>query len=185
MKRIFSFFLLSATFVMPAMAQRIQQDLGRGVVAVNRNPERSITSGTDGKLVSWRRLATEAEETQYNVYQNGTLLATTKNTNLKLSKLNNNDLFRVVPVIDGKELTSGIGEFKYTTTNQPYSNTFMKIEFEGKICHPDSFDAKYIWPADLDGNGEYDYIVGQVSRYHDKLTDKVRQIRLMEPLCGP
>ena len=92
---------------------------------MNRNPERSVTSGTDGKLVSWRRLATEAEETQYNVYQNGTLLATTKNTNLKLSKLNNNDVFRVVPVIDGKELTSGIGEFKYTTTKQPYSNTFM------------------------------------------------------------
>ena len=87
MKKIFSFFLLSATFVMPAMAQRIQQDLGRGVVAVNRNPERSITSGTDGKLVSWRRLATEAEETQYNVYQNGTLLATTKNTNLKFPTL--------------------------------------------------------------------------------------------------
>ena len=174
MKKIFSLCLLSATFAMPAMAQRIQQDLGRGVVAVNRNPERSITSGTDGKLVSWRRLATESEDTQYNVYQNGSLLATTKNTNLKLSNLNNNDVFRVVPVIDGKELASGIGEFKYTTANQPYSNTFMKIEFEGEICHPDSFDAKYIWPADLDGDGEYDYIVGQVSRYHDKLTDKVQ-----------
>ena len=174
MKKIFSLCLLSATFAMPAMAQRIQQDLGRGVVAVNRNPERSVTSGTDGKLVSWRRLATESEDTQYNVYQNGSLLSTTKNTNLKLSNLNNNDVFRVVPVVDGKELASGIGEFKYTTANQPYSNTFMKIEFEGEICHPDSFDAKYIWPADLDGDGEYDYIVGQVSRYHDKLTDKVQ-----------
>ena len=93
MKKIFSLCLLSATFAMPAMAQRIQQDLGRGVVAVNRNPERSVTSGTDGKLVSWRRLATESEDTQYNVYQNGSLLATTKNTNLKLSNLNNNDVF--------------------------------------------------------------------------------------------
>lgn len=174
MKKALSVLLLSAACASSAMAQRIQQDLGRGVVAVNRNPERSVTSGTDGKLVSWRRLATESEQTQYNVYQNGTLLATTKNTNLKLSKLNNNDVFRVVPVLDGKEQESGAGEFKYQTAKQPYSNAFMKIDFEGIICNPDSFDAKFIWPADLDGNGEYDYIVGQVSRDYTKTTDKIQ-----------
>lgn len=174
MNKFLTALLFSATIASPAMAQRIQQDLGRGVVAVDRHAERSVTSGTEGKLVSWRRLATESENTQYNVYQNGTLLATTKNTNLKLNKLVNNDVFKVVPVLDGKEDETTAGEFKYSTAKQPYSNAFMKILFEGKVCDPDSYDAKYIWPADLDGDGEYDYIVGQVSRDHSKTTDKVQ-----------
>ena len=43
-------------------AQRIQQPLGRGVVAVNNNGDVTVT---------WRRLAQEPEQATYNVYVNG------------------------------------------------------------------------------------------------------------------
>ena len=51
-------------------AQRLQQPLDRGVVAVYRSGGRSVTaSGGTGYLVSWRKLAQEPEGTTYNVYK--------------------------------------------------------------------------------------------------------------------
>lgn len=157
-----------------AHAQRIQQKLGRGVVAVHRGTERSVTGGTEGNLVSWRRLAQEPDSTVYRVYIDGTLSAETRGTCYVPSSLNNGTTVKVVPVIGGKEDETTAGSFTYDTSRQPYSNTFMDIDFEGKVCSPDSFDAKYVWPADLDGDGESDYIVAQVSRDQSKWSDKVQ-----------
>ena len=168
---------LSLTMAAPAVAQRLQQDLGRGVVAVVRNTERSVTAGNEGCLVSWRRLAQEPEQTVYNLYVNGSLVTTTSGTCHVLTKINNGDRMRVVPVINGKEDDSTAGEFTFDKARQPYSNAFMKIEFEGIICHPDSFNAVYAWPADLDGDGEYDYVVAQVSRDRSVTNDKVQAYR--------
>lgn len=162
------------TLAAPAAAQRLQQELGRGVVAVVRNAERSVTAGTEGNLVSWRRLAQEPEQTIYNLYVNGSLVTSTSGTCHVLQKINNGDRMRVVPVINGKEDESTAGEFVYQASKQPYSNAFMKIEFEGVICDPDSYNAVYVWPADLDGDGEYDYVVAQISRDYSKTTDKVQ-----------
>ena len=53
-------------------AQRLQQKLGRGVVAVNRSGStiRNVTSAAGtGSLISWRKLAQEPEGTTYNVYK--------------------------------------------------------------------------------------------------------------------
>ena len=168
---------LSLAMAAPAAAQRLQQDLGRGVVAVVRNTERSVTAGNEGCLVSWRRLAQEPEQTVYNLYVNGSLVTTTTGTCHVLTKINNGDRMRVVPVINGKEDDSTAGEFTFDKARQPYSNAFMKIEFEGTICHPDSFNAVYAWPADLDGDGEYDYVVAQVSRDRSVTNDKVQAYR--------
>ena len=48
-------------------AQRIQQPLGRGVVAVKNG---------NNVFISWRKLAQEPEDIQYNVYVNGIRLNT-------------------------------------------------------------------------------------------------------------
>ena len=68
-----------AAILMVAMAtcvfgQRIQQPLGRGVVAVRNG---------SNVLVTWRRLAQEPENATYNVYVNGTKANSSplKNTN--------------------------------------------------------------------------------------------------------
>ena len=175
-KHLFSLCLL-LLFVAGMQAQRIQQPLGRGVVAVHRGAERSVTSGTEGDLVSWRRLAQEPDTTRYRVYMDGTLVCETQATCYVPTSLNEGTTFRVVPVIDGKEDTSTAGSFTYSRTRQPYSNAFMNIDFEGKVCSPDSFDAKYVWPADLDGDGEYEYVVAQVSRDQSAWSDKVQAYR--------
>ena len=47
-------------FSMTAISQRLQQPLGRGVVAVN--------NGTS-VLVTWRKLAQDPEQTTYNLYR--------------------------------------------------------------------------------------------------------------------
>lgn len=174
MKKRIPIFLLGLTALATATAQRLQQPLGRGVVAVVRNAERSVTSGTEGKLVTWRRLASEDANTVYNVYQNGTLIGSVKNTNIVPKTISDADVFRVVPSINGKEVESLAGQFVYDASAQQYSNAFMKILFETTVCDPDSYDAKYAWPADLDGDGEYDYIVAQISRNRSVNTDKVQ-----------
>ncbi len=175
-KTLFSL-CLSLSLATGMQAQRIQQPLGRGVVAVHRSAERSVTSGTEGNLVSWRRLAQEPDTTRYRVYMDGTLVTETQGTCYVPSTLNNGTTFRVVPVIGGKEDETTAGSFTYDTSRQPYSNAFMNIDFEGVVCSPDSFDAKYVWPADLDGDGEYEYVVAQVSRDQSQWSDRVQAYR--------
>lgn len=174
MIRLLSLLCLLGLFSAGTQAQRIQQPLGRGVVAVHRGTERSVTNGTEGDLVSWRRLAQEPDTTSYHVYRNGTLVAETHATCYVPQSLTDGTTFRVVPFIGGKEDETTAGSFTYDSSRQPYSNAFMNIDFEGKVCSPDSFDAKYVWPADLDGDGEYDYVVAQVSRDQSKWSDKVQ-----------
>ena len=67
-------FLVAVMMLLPLTmtAQRLQQKLGRSVVAVKRSGStiRSVTStaGT-GSLISWRKLVEEPEGTTYNVYK--------------------------------------------------------------------------------------------------------------------
>ena len=70
-RKIFLLLLLSLLAV-GTQAQRLQQKLGRSVVAVNRSGSsiRSVTSSSGtGSLISWRKLAQEPEGTTYNVYK--------------------------------------------------------------------------------------------------------------------
>ena len=58
MKKIGLLLIILALLPLEMNAQRLQQKLGRGVVAVNRTGGRSVTSsGGQGNLVSWRKLA--------------------------------------------------------------------------------------------------------------------------------
>ena len=64
--------LLLTILAIPAQAQRLMQNTGRAVVAVNRSGStiRSVSSaGGTGSLISWRKLAEESEGTTYNVYK--------------------------------------------------------------------------------------------------------------------
>ena len=58
-RQILSLLCLTALWTGDAYAQRIQQPLGRGVVAVQNGS--SVT-------VTWRRLAQEPETATYNLY---------------------------------------------------------------------------------------------------------------------
>ena len=88
-------------------AQRLQQPLDRGVVAVYRSGGRNVTSsGGTGYLISWRKLAQEPEGTTYNIYRRaaGATAYTKMNTsplkvtNYKPSSLTNNTEYAVTAI---------------------------------------------------------------------------------------
>ena len=147
-------------------AQRLQQQLGRGVVVTNRTGGRSVTStaGT-GALVSWRKLAQEPEGTTYNVYRrtagagqftkvNATPLT---KTNYKLSAVTNNTEYAVTAISpDGVEGTMS-APFFYKT--QPWPNVWFKFDFDNTVIPRDDYRTKFVWPMDMDGDGEMDAVV--------------------------
>ena len=157
---------LSATSYITA--QRLQQPFSRGVVAVNRSGSsiRSVTSSAgQGNLISWRKLAQEPEGTTYNVYRRSpgatdyTKLNATplKTTNYAPSSLVANAEYAVTAITpDGVEGPKS-APFKYKS--QPYPNVWFNFDFDNKVIVRNDYRTKFVWPMDLDGDGEYDAVV--------------------------
>lgn len=144
--------LSSSTF-----AQRKVQPLGRGVVAVQ--------SGTN-LTITWRRLAQEPEDVKYNVYvgtsEDGpyTLLNSSplSNTNYAttLSKVPYGSWLAVSIVDnDGEKERSKPFYFK----NHNLRNIYMEIRYDASPLKKQNYTTKFVWPCDLNGDGEMDYVV--------------------------
>lgn len=138
-------------------AQRIQQKLGRGVVAALNGAAVTVT---------WRRLAQEPEDATYNIYVNGK-----KVNNAPLSNTNWKTTTSVVP-IGAKVTVTLVHDGVESEPSAPYTvnafdmrNMFMSIDFEqgGSPLKSADFNTAYVWPVDLDGDGEYDYVVNRKS----------------------
>ncbi len=152
----------------PLFAQRLQQPLARGVVAVNRSGStiRSVTaSGGTGNLISWRKLAQEPEGTTYNVYRRAagasdfTKMNTTplKKTNYAPASLTNNTEYAVTAISpDGVEGAMS-APFLYKTQSWP--NVWLNIDFDDNVIKRNDYRTKFCWPMDTDGDGEYDAVV--------------------------
>ena len=80
----------------PANAQRFMDNLGRGLVAIPENNSNYIT---------WRRLGTEYYDVTYNLYKNGSLLASgLTTTNYSDSQSATSDTqYQVAAVVGGVE----------------------------------------------------------------------------------
>ena len=147
-------------------AQRLQQPLDRGVVAVYRSGGRSVTaSGGTGYLVSWRKLAQEPEGTTYNVYKRpaGASEFTKMNatplqvTNYKPASLTANTEYAVTAITpDGVE---GAMSKPFLYKAQPWPNVWLNIDFDNTVLQRNDYRTKYCWPMDTDGDGEYDAVV--------------------------
>lgn len=149
-------------------AQRLQQKTGRSVVAVNRTGGRSVTSsGGQGSLITWRKLAEEAEGTTYNVYRRAAgaseaaykKMNTTplKVTNYKPSSLTNNTEYAVTAVSPSGEEGPFSAPFLYKT--QAWPNVWFNFDFDNTVIVRNDYRTKYVWPMDLDGDGEFDAVV--------------------------
>lgn len=147
--------LLAALLPQGASAQRITQQLGRGVTAVNRT-QGDIRYNRGSFLVSWRRFAEEPEGTVYRVYINGSMVCQTSNTNYVPSALADGDVVTVNPVYGGTEDTARGGSYTY---RRRLANVFMDIDFETTVCPSDDFRTPFVFPGDLDGDGETDWVV--------------------------
>lgn len=144
---------------MPSHAQRIQQSLSRGVVAVK---------GAKGVLVSWRKLQQDPDSATYNLYARQTgdyrQLNTTplkaSNFSTTLAKLPYGSEIAVT-VIDrhGNESEKSA---PFLFKSHAWNNCFVDIDFETTVLDPNRYFAKYIWPADLDGDGELEYVVDRL-----------------------
>lgn len=161
-------FLLS--FLSPACAQRKQQALGRGVVAVQ--------SGSD-VTITWRRLAQDPENAQWNIYlKKGGGGSFTKFNDAPLTNTNYKTTTSVVPANTevavqmvykyGSEQKESELSVPFTMKSQSLRNIYMEINFAGGPLNNADVSTKYVWPVDLDGNGEYDYVVDRNSVSADR-----------------
>ena len=148
-------------------AQRLQQPLGRGVVAVNRSGSsiRSVTSSAGtGSLISWRKLAQEPEGTTYNVYKRTSASGAWTKINSKplavtclSTTLTNNAEYAVTAITPAGVEGEMSAPFKYKT--QAYPNVWFDFSFDDNVIKRNDYRTKFCWPMDTDGDGEYDAVV--------------------------
>ena len=148
----FSFvaFLSLVTEPLSLNAQRMQQPLDRGVVAVYRSGGRSVTSsGGTGSLISWRKLAQEPEGTTYNIYRRaaGTTDYTKMNdtplkvTNYKPTSLTNNTEYAVTAI--SPEGVEGAMSKPFLYKTQPWPNVWLNIDFDNSVIHRNDYRTKF------------------------------------------
>ncbi|WP_205702979.1 rhamnogalacturonan lyase [Botryobacter ruber] len=144
-------------------AQRIMENLGRGVVAVH--------AGKDSVYVGWRMLGTDADDIAFNLYRitdkqkpvklnSKPITATTDfvDTSADLSRRNS---YYVRPVLKGKEQEASTAyALPATAPAQPYLSIPLQVpapsEIDGRTFTYSANDAS---AADLDGDGEYEIIL--------------------------
>lgn len=147
--------IFAAIYPLQNLAQRIQQPLGRGIVA---------SKNGSNALITWRRLAQDPENTQYNIYVNGTKLNTSPLTNTNFqttaSKVPAGSQITVTLVNNGVESAPSNAR---TVGNYDLRNMFMSIRFDASPLNAADYNTAYVWPVDLNGDGEMDYVVNRKS----------------------
>ncbi|KFZ00325.1 hypothetical protein V500_01096 [Pseudogymnoascus sp. VKM F-4518 (FW-2643)] len=142
----------TVVFTPAAYAQRPMENLGRGVVAVRSN-ETAV-------LVGWRLLGLDDEDIGFNVYRaTGSGNPKLLNSKVLTGGTNFQDLdpdlgeantYHVRPVLNGKEEEKS-GTFTLAADNAKEPVVRIPIKAGGAI--------KFLWVVDLDGDGEYDYVI--------------------------
>ena len=166
MKKLFLFIILVLTLG-GLSAQRKMEKLDRGVVAVRNT--------TGNFFVSWRFFATDPENIQFNLYAKKTGGAGFAKLNSNLLTMTNfspstgnvaaGTQLYVTPVINGVEgAPSGIFTVPsngFTT----YRSAYLDIPFNPLLDGLEiwQYSTKFCWPVDLDGDGEYDFVVDRLS----------------------
>lgn len=133
-------------------AVRVMENLGRGVVAVR--------SSSTQVLVSWRLLGLDPEGIGFNVYRstaggayvklNSGVLAGGTNYTDSTADLTRSNSYRVAPVVGGREQAPS-DAFTLSAGHAVEPVVRVPLRPGGAV--------KFVWVGDLDGDGEYDYVV--------------------------
>lgn len=135
-----------------ATPARTMENLGRAVVAVR-------SSSTD-VLISWRRLGLDPDDIGFNLYRstdgasftklNSEVLTGATNFVDTTADLTKSNSYRVRPVINGKYQRFSKA-FTLTADHAQEPAVRIPLRVGGPI--------KFTWVGDLDGDGEYDYVI--------------------------
>ena len=158
-------------FASCAFAQRHADALGRGLVVV---PTGS-TSGSTTNFVSWRRLGTEYYDVTYNLYKNGTKIASNlTTTSYDDSNATTSTQYQVAAVVRGVEQTKCAAVTAWTEyvykLNIRCATGYIDVPLatvydrngNDVTGHYSPNDAEF---ADLDGDGELEMIIKRLNDY--------------------
>ena len=170
LKTLFLILLLSV-FSQSVFSQRKMEKLDRGIVAVK--------NAAGNYFVSWRLFATDSEDIQFNLYVKK--VGATSFTKLNTSPLTITNFsptsgtvslgaqIYVTSVLNGEESTPSnvykIPTSGFTSYRSGYFDFTFNPANDGLELH--KYSVKFVWPADLDGDGEYDFIVDRLSTTGD------------------
>jgi rhamnogalacturonan endolyase len=163
--RVATFCVAAALFAAttnPVSAQRQTEKLGRGLVGVNQG---------EGKVfLSWRLLATDADDIAFNVYRTSSDTAPVKlnaapvtnatchaDTNATLARMTS---YTIRPVRDGMEQTES---FAFNFAENAPAQNYLRIPLQ----LPPGYTANDASAADLDGDGEFDLVLKSEQRPRD------------------
>ena len=161
-RTIFASSLLAVGLVVPSLAApRQMENLTRGLVVSN------VGSGV---LVSWRLLGTDDPATEFNLYRDGSKIASiTKNagTNYLDKSGKTTSKYEVAAVVDGKEQAKSPVSLVLDKTVSNSGNSFpyktLKLEVPAAQTMPNGEKCTYtpndMSAGDLDGDGEYELIL--------------------------
>lgn len=166
MRRLIILVMLAITSIM-ALAQRPMDNLGRGLVAVK---------ASSGNFLSWRRLGSEYYDVSYNVYRNGTKIASNLNvTNYSDANGSDTSVYTISAVVRGSELSPCNGVTVWNGYcpakgygNQQYYSGYLDITLQPVYSYVGVDVTSTYIPndgevADLDGDGEVEIIVKRIS----------------------
>lgn len=141
---------------------RVMENLGRGVVAVR--------TSSSAVFVSWRLLGLDPAEIAFNVYRSANGGAPVKlNANPLTEGTNFVDTaaptanaysYHVRPLIGGSEQAASASfTLKANGANEPIVRIPLASGPEA------GYASKFVWVGDLDGDGEYDYVLDRLAPY--------------------
>ena len=165
MKRLFLLAFAGLLSTAAVQAQRVTDHLERGLVAVPQGDKtgqdsRYGTSGT-GIFVTWRKLATEYYDTQYNLYRSGTKInAEPLNvTNYQDNSGKKSNTYKVVPVVKGVE-RQDMASAEVTPWNHQYWDIPMQpVVNRAGTTVTDQYSLNDCSVADVDGDGQMEFVV--------------------------
>jgi fibronectin-binding autotransporter adhesin len=150
-----------------AHAQRQMERLGRGLVAMR--------SSSTQIYVGWRLLGNDPRDIAFNLYRsaNGAaavkvnaspLTATTDYVDTPASLSTTAYTYSVKPVIGGVEVPdtwANALSAPYALLINPPTRQYVPVPIQAT---PDgALDVKFVWVGDLDGDGEYDFVIDRQS----------------------
>nr|AWI67023.1 Polysaccharide lyase family 11 [Neocallimastix frontalis] len=140
--------------------KRRMERLNRGVVAMLTN---------DGIFISWRLLGTEDQATTtFNLYRDGTKLnngayALTNWTDKTIKSVTKDITYTVKAVVNGVEQNGEKGNSWTIKANTP-KRQYIPIPLkEAKDSKGASYRVEHVYAGDLDGDGNYDFVVKRMS----------------------